>query len=273
MNLMLVNLGCGSRYHKAWTNIDFLKSGPDVIQHDLRSGIPLKADSADVVYHSHVLEHFSRQDGLTFLRNCFRILKPGGFIRVVVPDLETIISEYLLQMKSAKEGNIEAAARYDWILLELFDQAVRNFSGGDMLGHWKRNPIPAEEYIIERLGSEVKNALKEIRSQSVVSDKQYSPTILSRIIARSKRYCLRILGYTHEMAEIGKFRKSGEIHYWMYDEYSLKRALLEAGFVNPSRRAADQSAIADFNSYSLDTEIDGSVRKPDSLFVEAMKPL
>ncbi|WP_210412920.1 class I SAM-dependent methyltransferase [Leptospira gomenensis] len=268
---MLVNLGCGSRYHSAWTNIDFLKSGPDVIQYDLRSGIPLQANSVDVVYHSHVLEHFPRHEALAFLKNCFFVLKPGGILRVVVPDLETIITEYLLQMKSAKEGNEEASARYDWILLELFDQVARNSSGGEMLKHWKQTPLPAEDYIIKRLGSEVKDALKEIRIQPV-ADPQGRPAIHSRIIHRLKKYCLRILGYTYEMAEIGKFRKSGEIHYCMYDEYSLRRVLLETGFVGPNRCAADQSNIPDFSSYRLDTELDGSVRKPDSLFMEARKP-
>ncbi len=53
---------------------------------------------------------------------------------------------------------------------------------------------------------------------------------------------------------------------------SLARALEEAGFVHPRPCRADESAIPGFNAYLLDIEPDGSTRKPDSLFMEAVKP-
>ncbi|XDD51545.1 methyltransferase domain-containing protein [Leptospira sp. WS92.C1] len=269
---MLVNLGCGNRYHSSWKNIDFIKSGPTVIQHDLSKGIPLVDSSANVVYHSHILEHFSKEAGAAFLRDCFRILKPGGILRVVVPDLEMIISEYGKQMDLARKGDSDAANRYQWILLELFDQVARNRSGGEMLDYWKQKNIPAEAYLIERLGAEVKQFLDKIRSSDFVNVRILMPFYF-RILRKLKSFFLNCLGYSLEMAEIGKFRLSGEIHYWMYDEYSLKDALLQTGFVNPQKRNANESNIENFNDYLLDIEADGSVRKPDSLFVEARKPL
>ena len=71
--------------------------------------------------------------------------------------------------------------------------------------------------------------------------------------------------------EIGKFRKSGEIHQWMYDSYSLGKLLKEVGFRNIKKCEAHESSIDIFSSYFLDMEPDGSVRKPDSLFMEAVK--
>jgi hypothetical protein len=57
----------------------------------------------------------------------------------------------------------------------------------------------------------------------------------------------------------------------MYDRFSLRRVLEQSGFRDPRRCAADQSRIPEFASYDLDT-VGGRVRKPDSLFMEAVKP-
>jgi hypothetical protein len=71
--------------------------------------------------------------------------------------------------------------------------------------------------------------------------------------------------------EEGVFRNSGEIHRWMYDRYSLRRLLEQAGFIDVRICRADESRIPDFNSYNLDV-VEGKVRKPVSLFMEGIKP-
>jgi len=67
------------------------------------------------------------------------------------------------------------------------------------------------------------------------------------------------------------FRISGEMHQWIYDRYSLSKLPQEAGFTDIKVCRANESAIPNFNSYLLDIEPDGKVRKPDSLFMEARK--
>ena len=69
MSARLVNLGCGSRYHADWINIDIAAHGPGVIAHDLSKGIPLEENSCDAVYHSAVLEHI-RLSGSMRCRSC-----------------------------------------------------------------------------------------------------------------------------------------------------------------------------------------------------------
>ncbi len=59
----------------------------------------------------------------------------------------------------------------------------------------------------------------------------------------------------------------------MYDRYSLKMLLTSAGFDQAKQCRADESAIQGFNDDPLDIEPNGSIRKPDSLFMEALKPL
>ena len=61
LKLRLLNLGCGNRYHHSWINMDFSPRGADVIAHNLYKGIPSESNTFDVVYHSHLLEHFPKK--------------------------------------------------------------------------------------------------------------------------------------------------------------------------------------------------------------------
>jgi hypothetical protein len=69
----------------------------------------------------------------------------------------------------------------------------------------------------------------------------------------------------------GLFRRSGQVHLWMYDRLSLERLLEEVGFIEVRICQADESRIGQFNSFNLDT-LNGRTRKPDSLFMEAVRP-
>ncbi len=152
-------------------------------------------------------------------------------------------------------GDVEAQKKYEWIVIEMFDQMVRDQSGGEMLKYWQQNPMPAEKFVIERVGSEALNAIHRLRISPVSHGAASVPE------------------GSADPGKIGSFRISGEVHQWMYDRYSLKGLLETAGFSAIKQCRADESAISEFNSYLLDIENDGSVRKPDSLFIEAVKPL
>jgi hypothetical protein len=74
-----------------------------------------------------------------------------------------------------------------------------------------------------------------------------------------------------EALQVGKFRREGEIHFWMYDAYSLRKLLQETGFRQIRQCDADDSFIPAWTGFNLDTEPDGTVYKPDSLYMEAQK--
>jgi predicted SAM-dependent methyltransferase len=250
-----VNLGCGGCFHSDWVNFDFVSQSPDVIQHDLRTRLPLNDGSCAVVYHSHVLEHFPHAFAPLFLQECYRVLAPGGLLRVVVPDLETIACLYLKNLEGALAGDAQAARRYEWLTLELMDQMVREESGGEMLKYWQLNPMPAEEFVIERAGSEVLQFIESYRAKTLSAAP--APTLPHQPPKREK---------------VGKFRTRDEVHKWMYDRWSLRVLLERTGFDEIKVCAASESRIPDFARYRLDLNEDGSVRKPDSLFMEARKP-
>lgn len=279
-----LNLGCGRRFHPAWTNIDFTSTGDSVIARDLTKGIPYPDRSFDVVYSSHVLEHFSKTNAKSFLDECYRVLRPEGVIRIAVPDLEQIAKTYLNSLEQASSGSQEWADNYDWILLEMYDQTVRNHSGGEMAKYFFAEQIPNQEFVLQRLGAEAENLL-ETRNRSrqekplIVDTKSKARRILQHIyrFVRYRDYhhetiLKLLLGKEYETLQIGRFRQGGEIHQWMYDRYSLALLLKKCGLEKIVRRSASDSYISNWTSFNLDTESDGTVYKPDSLFMEAIKP-
>ncbi len=66
-----------------------------VFIHDVRKPLPFPSDSAEAIYSSHLLEHLYFEQGKTLVRECFRVLASRGILRVVVPDLASIVEEYL----------------------------------------------------------------------------------------------------------------------------------------------------------------------------------
>ena len=153
----LLNLGCGATFHPEWLNIDFHDHGGAVLAYDLRLGIPFADDTFDVVYHSHVLEHFTYNQGRRFLRECFRVLRPGGLVRLAVPDLENISRAYVASLDAVRAGEPGSADRHEWMIIELIDQMTRIRSGGAMADYWRQSPLPQEEFLLSRSGMELIN--------------------------------------------------------------------------------------------------------------------
>lgn len=62
--------------------------------YDLRNGVPFDDGSLEVIYCSHFLEHLGKDSAIEFLNECCRSLKPGGLIRILVPDLDVAMEMY-----------------------------------------------------------------------------------------------------------------------------------------------------------------------------------
>lgn len=127
-NTKKVNLGCGLHCSSDWLNIDgsltsllgtnmtllnkviYKVAGSsayysfndfnEVIKNkklywrDLTDKIPLTDNSIDIVFSSHFLEHLTKIKGEQFLNDIYRIMKPGGLVRILVPDLDLAIQKF-----------------------------------------------------------------------------------------------------------------------------------------------------------------------------------
>jgi SAM-dependent methyltransferase len=89
-----LHLGSGSRRLDGWINIDLLGLPTDLAW-DLRKQLPFPDSSADAVFHEHLVEHLPLAAALPLLRECHRVLRVGGILRVGVPDAERYIRDYV----------------------------------------------------------------------------------------------------------------------------------------------------------------------------------
>jgi predicted SAM-dependent methyltransferase len=82
----------------------------DVLYGDIVKGLPIKANSVDGLFCSHVLEHLSYADFSSALNNSFEYLKPGGVFRLIVPDLGYYINQYQRLITSDNHDKRSSAA-------------------------------------------------------------------------------------------------------------------------------------------------------------------
>ena len=282
-NLTLLNLGCGSTFHSSWKNLDVNPLSEEIEYWKAKQGVPFKSKSVDVVYHSHLLEHLVAEDGQILLEECFRVLKPKGILRVVVPDLESICKAYLSAISRIDKGEEAAKMDAEWMRLELYDQTTRKTSGGLMLDFLRSNPSN-KDFIIERCGQQVTPHLEKAPLEPD-SKESLSNTIpihlrikmsLNKILQKSfwkDWLSLKFLGNEdYQALNNGRFWNSGEIHKHMYDRFSLKQLLTQIGFRTISIKSANESDITGWADFFLDFTQTGIPRKPDSLYLEAIKP-
>jgi|SRR3989344_1002300 len=125
--LKKLHLGCGTVAPLDWINIDsswnawlakypFLRrlikmtglvnknlldiSWPkNILMHDLTKPLPFKDNSIDCIYSSHILEHLYLEQAKKLLKECGRVLKSRGIVRIIVPDLKAFSKDYLSNQK------------------------------------------------------------------------------------------------------------------------------------------------------------------------------
>ena len=278
-----LNLGCGKRYLTDWTNIDFYSDDASVIAHDLSKGLPFEENSFDFVYNSHLLEHFTKYEAENFLKECRRVLKHNGVLRVVVPDLELMATRYLEALQKAKKGMQGWDANYEWTVLHMFDQMVRKDSGGEMLEYIGKGEIPNEDFVVQMWGGEARQLIALLRDNlhgtGRDDERREGPSLsmfyqqLTSLRKKIREKLIKtLLGSDSYFAlQLGRFRLSGEIHQWMYDQYSTTKLLIRCGFMQVITRRFDESYLPEWSKYMLDRESDGSQYRPDSLYMEAIK--
>lgn len=95
MDKVKLHLGCFHKKIHGYTNVDIREDVfPDVVD-DICTLKKFKNESVDEIYACHVLEHTSRDDSKKVLKRWFDVLKPGGVLRISVPDLQAVCEYYI----------------------------------------------------------------------------------------------------------------------------------------------------------------------------------
>jgi predicted SAM-dependent methyltransferase len=94
-NDLCINIGCGSRPLPDWVNLDAARGDKIDVVWDLRRGLPFPDESCAAIFGEHVIEHIPKADAKRLLRECHRVLQPGGVVRLSTPDAGRFLRAYV----------------------------------------------------------------------------------------------------------------------------------------------------------------------------------
>ena len=89
-----LHCGSGGNYKDGWINIDYSPISKKDILHNLSKDIPFPDNSVDFIYTEHFIEHIPYEAALVFMVDAYRVLKPGGVLRISCPDLDFLVEAY-----------------------------------------------------------------------------------------------------------------------------------------------------------------------------------
>jgi hypothetical protein len=267
-----LNFGCGTRFAPGWTNIDFHGDGVHVKRVNLLAGFPFPESSFDVVYSSHVLEHFTPEQGAFLIGESCRVLKPGGTLRTVVPDLEGSCREYM-RILAMDDSDVAKKKLYPWIKIEMLDQLIRTSSGGAMGPFMKSVANGGDQEMIAYVQSRIESNLAPA-SPATSRLSRFARITPGKLMTKLTYLYLGLvkrLVPSNLRPMVWSGTSIGEKHRWMYDRYGLKLLMKDSWFEDIRFLAFNESAIPGFCEDRLDSNPDGTPYKNVSIFCEATK--
>jgi len=161
-----------------WINIDVLdlmgyaqRQGYIFKQMDVRQGLPYSDESVSLIYASHLIEHLSEGEGESFLKECYRVVKPNGLIRISTPNLRLLVYKYQRgEMGEFDDINLPCE-RAESQAAKLFELTLKGhatvYDGESLIG------------LMERIGFEAKEMPFKISQSKVMSTETYDqhPTL------------------------------------------------------------------------------------------------
>jgi predicted SAM-dependent methyltransferase len=145
-----VQLGSGLKLLEGWLNTDcslFFKSKCFL---DVTRRFPFEDKSVDYVFTEHLIEHLVYPEGLAMLRESFRVLKPGGSIRVACPDLRAIIGLYAAEKTEAQKQYIKTSVDNSLPHIRIYKES---FVINNAVRNWGHKFIYDEETLAAALES------------------------------------------------------------------------------------------------------------------------
>jgi SAM-dependent methyltransferase len=102
-----LHVGCGRNVLDGWLNCDLHPRTDAVVQLDATKPFPLPDNQFDYVFSEHVIEHLPFDGGASMLAECYRVLRPGGRIRMSTPDLAFLVGLYLPERSALQQRYVD----------------------------------------------------------------------------------------------------------------------------------------------------------------------
>ncbi len=243
------NIGAGSFSHPCWTNVDFASEHyqrhqqANFIHYDLTAlePLPITDNSAEIIYSSHTVEHVNDAAVENLLAHAYRALKPGGCIRLTMPDAEL---EYL------------AYARNDRLFFDWIDRYQKK-------DKWRRvfavspSKVSLEQVFISQVAGQLSQLSKDNSSDKLSDDEIKAIFQKNPQVEALDLFCKR--------CSFNPDFPGQHMNWW--SETKLRAFLQKAGFTKVYRSGYGQSLLLPLR----DTRYFDSTRPRISLYMEAFK--
>ena len=253
-NKNFYNIGAGSFNHSCWTNVDFKSDwykeynagAGNGIDFDLFScqPLPIESNTAQIVYTSHTIEHLNDAAVQNIFNETYRILKPGGFFRIVTPDIDI---EYRAYLQNDRDY-------FYWIDFYSTEKDYKRVKIRKPLNQETTAQVFLEDFAAQASEISLNGAPKRI------SDEELKTLFATMPFEQAMDYCTSLC-----TVEIQKQNPGNHINW--FNEKKLFAMLTKAGFKTMHRSAHGQSfcpVLRDLNFF------DSTLPKV-SMYVEAVK--
>lgn len=105
-----LHISCGLNELQGWLNTEYHPTRSTVMHLDATLRFPFPNASFDLIYSEHVIEHLPLAGGVNMLSECWRILKPGGRVRISTPPLDGLIDLYHAPVQKHDDYHFEVWA-------------------------------------------------------------------------------------------------------------------------------------------------------------------
>ena len=275
------------KFLKEWTNIMFVVVPQAPLDHvfyvDLsRESLDFPDNTFDAVNSYHLMEHFTPQEAERLMAEMFRVLKPGGILRVSVPDLESICREYLHQLEAAvREPSVQNIRRYQWTVMQIIDQLVRDKTGGMILDAIRAGEYD-QDYVDEKQSDVYRPFFKYRQAQEDAPSVPAPKSLWQRVstltpLSLYEGLKRRITVYARQLtastpAADHDPHSMRETWRWAYDRISLNFLFQKAGFIEIQPKDFKHSDIPTWSKYDLDRSNFADRAIDPSVYIEGRKP-
>jgi predicted SAM-dependent methyltransferase len=127
-----LQIGSGPHFFPGWLNTDYFPVSREFVFMDATKQFPLPSDTFELSFSEHIIEHIPYEGGENMLRETFRVLKPGGVVRVATPDLTKFIGLFKPQHTQLEKDYMKWA-------VDTYYPEVKLYMPGFVLNNFVRN--------------------------------------------------------------------------------------------------------------------------------------
>jgi predicted SAM-dependent methyltransferase len=146
-----LQIGAQSNSINDWLNVDLEPKSHQVALMDATKPFPFADETFDFVFSEHMIEHINFEQGKFMLQECFRVLKKGGKIRIVTPNLKFLIDLYQEPKNKIQQAYIHFSQKYFQNQIPEIDTVVINNFFRDW-GHQFIHDEKSLNYLLEKSG-------------------------------------------------------------------------------------------------------------------------